>query len=174
NPAIETIFTKSNIPDDLNSAIFTANRLALVSSAKLKAERKEEDWCYRIDFIKDETKISPTEINPNSTATVFEAPSPGSRTDQLKLYLAVADGYRKMLKKGFGKEIVGFNNIAEITFIDNDATIVAQDLWWRMGEKNSVDEAAQLQPFPLTKTKVLLEIDESKYPKLKIQGRDEQ
>ena len=75
----------------------------------------------------------------------------------------MARNYKEYLsKKGHGTEIVGLNNIGEITFeiIDGKETIV-QTLWWRL---ESWEDGKMLEPFPLTRCEISLEFDDEQHP----------
>ena len=64
-------------------------------------------------------------------------------------------------KKEKGKEIVGLNNIGEITFELVDGKQVAvQTLWWRLESR----DGKLLEPFPLTRTEVSLLFNDEEHP----------
>ncbi|MEO0687008.1 MAG: hypothetical protein AAFY76_18670, partial [Cyanobacteria bacterium J06649_11] len=133
------------------------------SFRKLEINKKPE-WCYRIDFIasKDEGLEKPETENQEATSII--APFPGeNRKPALEKYLSMARNYKEYLsKKGHGTEIVGLNNLGEITFeiIDDKQTIV-QTLWWRL---ESWEDDKMLEPFPLTRCEISLEFDDGQHP----------
>jgi len=124
--------------------------LVLLSSLPPDSEiNVEPDWRYRIDFIKAENVArSPSPFTP----LAVPAPPPGDRKYALKSYLAMSSNYQQYTKEwGNGKEIVGLNNIGEVTFSssgDDDLKVI-QQLWWRLEKRGDI--ATELQPFPLTK-----------------------
>jgi hypothetical protein len=75
----------------------------------------------------------------------------------------MARNYRDYLgKNGKGKEVVGLNNIGEITFEFVDGKEIAvQTLWWRL---ESWEKGKLLEPFPLTRCEVSLVFDDPNYP----------
>lgn len=125
---------------------------------------KQPEWWYRIDFLasKDEGLEKPETENKEATSVI--APLPGeSRKPALEKYLSMAKNYKEYLsKKGHGTEIVGLNNLGEITFelIDGKETIV-QTLWWRL---ESYEDDKMLEPFPLTRCEVSLKFDDEQHP----------
>ena len=130
---------------------------------KLEITKKPE-WWYRIDFIAstDEGLEKPETENQEAASVI--APFPGeNRKLALEKYLSMARNYKEYLsKKGHGTEIVGLNNIGEITFeiIDDKETIV-QTLWWRL---ESWEDGKMLEPFPLTRCEISLEFDDDQHP----------
>ncbi|MEL6456869.1 MAG: hypothetical protein AAFQ91_01285 [Cyanobacteria bacterium J06621_15] len=133
------------------------------SFRKLEITKKPE-WWYRIDFLasKDEELEKPETENKEAISVV--APLPGeNRKPALEKYLSMARNYKEYLsKKGHGTEIVGLNNLGEITFeiIDDKQTIV-QTLWWRL---ESWEDDKMLEPFPLTRCEISLEFDDEQHP----------
>ncbi|MGB6300874.1 MAG: hypothetical protein WBF90_32520 [Rivularia sp. (in: cyanobacteria)] len=125
---------------------------------------KQPEWWYRIDFLasQDEGLENPKTLNQEATSVI--APLPGEkRREALEKYLSMARNYKEYLsKKGHGTEIVGLNNLGEITFelIDGKETIV-QTLWWRL---ESYEDGKMLEPFPLTRCEVSLEFDDEQHP----------
>ncbi|MDY6901446.1 MAG: hypothetical protein SWZ49_25725, partial [Cyanobacteriota bacterium] len=133
------------------------------SFRKLEINKKPE-WWYRIDFLasKDEGLEKPETENQEATSVI--APFPGeNRKPALEKYLSMAKNYKEYLsKKGHGTEIVGLNNLGEITFeiIDGKETVV-QTLWWRL---ESWEDGKMLEPFPLTRCEISLEFDDELHP----------
>ena len=119
-------------------------------------------WRYRIDFILAENEVR--EPAPFAPKTV-PAPPPGDRKKVLASYLAMSANHTDFARKwGDGKEIVGVNNIGEITFRwpPGDAKAVVQELWWRLQDREA--PARLLTPFPLSKAIVSLHFNDAKYP----------
>ncbi|MBW4671263.1 MAG: hypothetical protein KME60_28550 [Cyanomargarita calcarea GSE-NOS-MK-12-04C] len=115
---------------------------------------KKPEWWYRIDFLaaKAEEIKQP---KPSDEIKSVIAPLPGQERHQaLEEYLKMAKNYHDYQgKKEKCKEIVGLNNIGEITFELVDGKQVAvQTLWWRLESRNG----KLLEPFPLTRTEVSL------------------
>ncbi|MBD2778292.1 hypothetical protein [Iningainema tapete] len=143
-------------------------RVNLVNERKLTKIleiTKKPEWWYRIDFLlaKLEKLNEPPRkrfVEPVSVT----APLPGeNRKQALEKYLAIAKNYRDFTgKKGRGREIVGVNNIGEITFEMIDSKEIAvQTLWWRL---QSWEKDKFLEPFPLTRYEVSLIFDNQDYP----------
>jgi hypothetical protein len=122
---------------------------------------KKPEWSYKIDFLLSKSEeIHKIKYYSPIPPTSIIAPLPGEeRTAALEDYLAMAQNhntYRGIW--GDGKEIVGVNNIGEITFEFVDGKAVAvQTLWWRM---RSWEGSKLLEPFPLTRCEVSLELDD--------------
>ncbi|MBW4609743.1 MAG: hypothetical protein KME22_21680 [Hassallia sp. WJT32-NPBG1] len=126
---------------------------------------EEPEWLYRIDFLlaKYEKITEPPGSRPVEARYVI-APLPGQeRKEFLEKYLAIAKNDRDFRGKwGHGKQIVGVNNIGEITFEFIDGKEIAvQTLWWRL---ESWEKDKLLEPFPLTRSEVSLLFDDKDYP----------
>ncbi|AFY56689.1 hypothetical protein Riv7116_4259 [Rivularia sp. PCC 7116] len=124
----------------------------------------QPEWWYRIDFLasKDEGLEKPETENTEIASVI--APLPGeNRKEAVEKYLSMAKNYREYLsKKGHGTEIVGLNNIGEITFeIVDDKEMIVQTLWWRL---ESWEDGKMLEPFPLTRCEISLEFDDEQHP----------
>lgn len=120
---------------------------------------KKPEWWYRIDFLPAILE----DVNPlhsaNSDITVV-APLPRQdRCKPLAAYLAKAKNHREFKGLwGHGKEIVGVNNLGEITFeFDGSKQIAVQTLWWRL---ESHEKGQLLEPFPLTRYEISLSLDD--------------
>jgi hypothetical protein len=126
---------------------------------------KKPEWWYRIDFLSAKAEEINKPRSYHSEQSYFvKAPLPGQdRKQPLEQYLSMARNYRDYLgKKGKGKEVVGLNNIGEITFEFVDGKEIAvQTLWWRL---ESWEKGKLLEPFPLTRTEVSLVFDDQNYP----------
>jgi hypothetical protein len=126
---------------------------------------KQPEWWYRIDFLlgKYEKVNEPPDshiLQPQSVT----APLPGqNRKPALEKYLAMAKNHRDYRGKwGDGKEIVGVNNLGEITFeFVDDKEMAVQTLWWRL---ESREKGKFLEPFPLTRYEASLEFDDREHP----------
>ncbi|MEO1430993.1 MAG: hypothetical protein AAFV71_18405 [Cyanobacteria bacterium J06633_8] len=124
----------------------------------------QPQWWYRIDFLasKDEEFEKPKTENTETSSII--APLPGeNRKQAIEKYLSMAKNYREYLsKKGHGTEIVGLNNIGEITFeILDGKEMIVQTLWWRL---QSWEDGKMLEPFPLTRCEISLEFDDEQHP----------
>ncbi len=123
---------------------------------------KKPEWCYSVKFLlaqSDEIHNTNTEIAHHVKSNTVIAPLPGEkRKPYLKQYLAMAKNHRDYLfGRGEGKEVVGLNNIGEISFNFNEGKAIAtQTLWWRLKSW----DGKLLEPFPLTRTEVSLLFDE--------------
>jgi hypothetical protein len=123
---------------------------------------KKPEWWYRIDFMAanfEEIK----QPKPSDEIKSVIAPLPGQKRHQaLEEYLKMAKNYRDYQgKKEKGKEIVGLNNIGEITFeLVDDKQVAVQTLWWRLESR----DGKLLEPFPLTRTEVSLLFNDEKHP----------
>jgi len=146
-------------------------RPAMLSLTDLPSDSNitaEPDWRYRIDFLVAENDVrEPAPFDPRQ----IPPPTPGeSREDALARYLVAAEDHEDYAKKwGDGKEIVGVNNIGEITVSwpdEDENKAVVQQLWWRLESRleNEEDESL-LNLFPLTKHIISLHFDDAQYPK---------
>jgi hypothetical protein len=110
----------------------------------------QPDWRYRIDYL----------ISEQRNATPASIPTPSNWKDRgMATYLAGSAEYKKYMHDyAPGREIVGFNNIGEISFLWNagDDRSVIHQLWWWL--------APTAQAFPLSKYIVSLRLNDSKYP----------
>lgn len=170
NPALEIVYSETNDADDLDNASFPSDHRAVVSTAIIDTG-KEEEWSYRIDYIRGDDTVTSKQVRKTEEVAKVDPPQPGPRTASLIKYLSFADNYRRFIRRGLGKEIVSLNNIAEITFRDSDTKnfYITQELWWYLDRPDSSSELPT--PFPLTKTRVSLDFNDERYAKLKIRGR---
>ena len=109
------------------------------------------DWSYRIDYLLSEARV----------ATPASIPIPPRWLDvaALNAYLSTGEEYEKYLKSyAPGREIVGWNNIGEVTFRwgPGDDKEVVHELWWWL--------SPEAQPFPISKYVVSLRLSDSRYP----------
>ncbi len=125
---------------------------------------KKPEWYYRIDFLSAqlENVNIPLTLDSQSPISIV-APLPGQdREKPLKAYLTMAKNHRDY--RGVGnqaKQIIGVNNLGEITLeFTKDKQIAVQTLWWRLESYNK-DEF--LEPFPLTRYEVSFDFDEPEY-----------
>ena len=133
------------------------------SLRKLEITKKPQ-WWYRIDFIdaKSENINQKQNFHSANTTSIF-APLPGqNRQPFLEQYLAIAKNeHHHEFGKNYGGEIVGVNNIAEITFESVDGKdVVVQTLWWRL---KSQEKGHFLEPFPLTRCEVSLDFADKEH-----------
>ncbi len=121
---------------------------------------KEEDWLYRIDFILGE------HINRDFTPEILSSPATPQPSGWLELERQAGKAHRYYARKwANGKEIVGFNNIGEITFQwgeDDDDKTLTQELWWRLTKEGNL--------LPLTKYIVSLRLYDLTYSKPGLPG----
>ncbi|MEC4817490.1 MAG: hypothetical protein SAK29_30105 [Scytonema sp. PMC 1069.18] len=165
--SVDHIFypTVQRFPWRLNGSPAKVNLVEQRNYARVLQITKTPEWWYRVDFLsaKSEDIDNPQDeysVKPSS----IKAPLPGQdRKQALEKYLARAKNYRdRTSKAGQGKEVVGLNNIGEITFEFADGKDVAvQTLWWRL---ESWEKDKLLEPFPLTRYEVSLSFDEPDYP----------
>ncbi|EKU99429.1 PhoD-like phosphatase [Leptolyngbya sp. PCC 7375] len=149
---IETDLTVKDNPAMLALEIFHPN-------FSPKSITSPPDWRYRIDYIMDTSgERQPAQFNPHQVT----GPPPGDRRQALSSYLAGAANHQDYNRRwGDGKEIVGLNNVGEVTFKWGDTEkTVTQHLWWRLRSKRS----QPLPPFPLTQGVVSLEFNDLNYP----------
>jgi hypothetical protein len=126
---------------------------------------KKPEWWYRVDFLLAESEEVnlPRDLPPINPISI-KAPLPGQNRQQpLEQYLAMAKNHREYRgRKGQGKEVVGVNNIGEITFeLVDGKQIAIQTLWWRL---ESCKNNQLLEPFPLTRYEASLLFDDNNYP----------
>lgn len=142
--------------DGDNPALANAQGPTLATDTILK---KRPDWRYRIDYLLADYELD------GFTPVTASAPT-GSHQQALKEYMRASENHDDYAKRwGNGKEIVGLNNFGEVTFQWNPAQprTVTHQIWWRLEKKGK--DAAELEPFPLSKYVVSLEFDDAKYPK---------
>ncbi len=146
------------------SRVLTTPTILSRSEAKKVSnfELPEPHWRYRIDYI----------LAENETRTVFAdspvdvtVPSVASKNKALEEYLKASKNHMDYARKhGSGKEIVGLNNVSEVSFNWKDGEkSVMQQTWWHLKRK---DKKEPEQFFPLTKYKVSLEYNEGSLPRL--------
>lgn len=107
----------------------------------------QPDWQYRIDFLIAEPR----------NATPAQIPMPSSW--KIEPYLEAQKAYRKYPEEyAPGKEIVGLNNLGEITLIwkTGDDRSVTHQLWWWLSPTS--------QPFPSSKYVISLRLSDPDYP----------
>jgi hypothetical protein len=113
---------------------------------------RKPDWRYRVHFLlaDQETAASRAFRSINPRPVVAPEATTG-RAEALRQYLAASANHRDVEGRwGNGKEVVGLNNIGDITFdwrADRKA-VVHQLWWWLEGPTN---------PFPLSKWTVSLD-----------------
>jgi hypothetical protein len=113
---------------------------------------RQPDWRYRIDFIHSAPRTStPSQQVPIPPSWTLEASQ--------DTYLATAKEYKKYCEQhAAGAEIVGLNNIGEVTFewAPGDNKSVMHQLWWWLSPAAS--------PFPITKYAISLRLIDAAYP----------
>ncbi|MBF2065114.1 MAG: hypothetical protein IGS39_11935 [Calothrix sp. C42_A2020_038] len=123
---------------------------------------KKPEWWYRIDFLP--AKLENVNLNSNFPSTgSLVAPLPlQDRLPALNQYLAMAKNHHEYKGLwGHGKEVVGVNNLAEISFeFDDTKQLAIQTLWWRLESRDQ----SKLEPFPLTRYEVSLSFDDKDCP----------
>lgn len=122
------------------------------------------EWRSLTNYLLAEDSVSSLPSRTPSPRRVTVPPSPSNRTQALQTYLTMsADHSDYMGQWGDGKEIVGRNNMGEITFEWGTSTKnIVQSLWWRMRQASRSSQL--LQPFPLSVCKVSVEFSDSRYP----------
>jgi hypothetical protein len=121
---------------------------------------KQPEWWYRIDFLP--AKLENTNYSSNNLPCTQSIVAPLPRQERYKAlnqYLAMAQNHHECKGLfGHGKEVVGVNNLGEITFeFDDTKQIAVQTLWWRL---ESHEKGKLLEPFPLTRYEVSLSFDD--------------
>jgi len=111
------------------------------------------DWRYRIDFFSADNDVrSPASFEPLQV----HAPSPGNRTEALRSYLAMAKNHHDYARKwGNGKEVVGVNNLGEISLQWEAQTTLSN-------AANSTDGTLSVQdpaPFPAPPFRIMVEAE---------------
>lgn len=161
-----------NFVDDTlqNIPLKTKNNPAKVDLVKKRGTFREIEitkapqWWYRVDFLnaKLETEDLPNSYFSGGKSAIAPLPKQ-DRSQFLADYLAMVRNSRDFThSRGHGKEIVGVNNIAEITFETVAGKPVAvQTLWWRL---ESREKGKLLEPFPLTRCEVSLDLFDPEHP----------
>ena len=121
-------------------------------------------WRYKTDYILAENEVRETFL----TKEFLDVgnPSTPDKNQALKEYLKASKNHAEFTKKwGSGKEIVGLNNVSELTFAwqDGQEKIVEQKSWWNLDPKK---ENEPPRFFPLTKFKVSMEFKVENLPNL--------
>ena len=140
----------------------TPTMLSLSDAKRVEKKLPDPQWRYRIDYIlaENETRIQHTDPLQNVS-------NPGviSKDKALEEYLKASKNHLDYAQKyGNGKEIVGVNNVSEISFDwrDEEKTVM-QQTWWHLKRKDNKEP----EFFPLTKYKVSLDFDEASLPSFK-------
>jgi hypothetical protein len=119
---------------------------------------QQPDWAGRVDFVRAERR---DQSSSSPTPAVGNTPPTSDRVQQLSAYLGVSAQHRRFLKEGSGMEVVGKNNLGEISFAWGSTHSVVHELWWRV----EGDDHAVVEPLPLTKFVVSLDHGQSRYPR---------
>jgi hypothetical protein len=121
----------------------------------------EPDWRYRIDYILAENEVRES-FTSNEILDVGN-PVPPDKNKALKEYLKASKNHSSFAQKyGSGKEIVGLNNVSEVSFDwkDEEKSVI-QQTWWNLKDEEESEEF-----FPLTKYIVSLDFNAENLPKL--------
>jgi hypothetical protein len=122
----------------------------------------EPHWRYRIDYILAENETRIDHVNPPAG---IGNPAVTSKNKALEEYLKASKNHLDYAQKhGSGKEIVGLNNVSEVSFNwnENGKKSVIQQTWWHLKPKDNKEP----EFFPLTRFKVSLDFDENELPHL--------
>jgi hypothetical protein len=125
---------------------------------------KKPEWYYRIDFLSAQLEDVNIPLTLDSQSPIsIVAPLPGQdREKPLKAYLTMAKNHQDY--KGIGnkaKQIIGVNNLGEITLeFTEEKQIAVQTLWWRLEGYN---QGEFLEPFPLTRYEISFDFDDPEY-----------
>ena len=122
----------------------------------------EPHWRYRIDYILAENEVRTGHVNPPAS---IDDPAVSSKNKALEEYLKASKNHLDYAQKhGSGKEIVGLNNVSEISFNwkENEEKSVIQQTWWHLEPKDN----KKSEFFPLTRFKVSLEFNKDTLPSL--------
>ncbi len=109
------------------------------------------DWTYRVDYLLSEARVA--------THSSIPMPPSWESTAAWDAYIRAGGEYEIYLSNdGLGREIVGWNNIGEVTFKwgSGDDKEVIHELWWWL--------SPEAQPFPLSKYVVGLRLSDPRYP----------
>jgi hypothetical protein len=121
-------------------------------------------WRYKTDYILSENEIRETFL----TKEFLDVGNPNTpnKNQALKEYLKASKNHSEYTKKwGSGKEIVGLNNVSEISFDwqAGQQKIIEQKSWWNLDPKK---ENEPPRFFPLTKFKVSMDFKIENLPNL--------
>ncbi|BAZ15430.1 hypothetical protein NIES4071_73020 [Calothrix sp. NIES-4071] len=149
------------LPLHIDKSPATINIVEERSWFRLPDITKQPEWWYRIDFLPAKLENTHYSSNPDihNTQSIV-APLPRQdRVKPLNQYLSMAKNHQEYKGIwGHGKEVVGVNNLAEITFeFDDTKQLAVQTLWWRL---KSYEKGKLLEPFPLTRYEVSLSFDD--------------
>lgn len=120
----------------------------------------QPDWMYRIDFIKgDKEAPDPSKIKPVAD------PSTSDRSALLQQHSMMARNHQSYTRDlGAGRQLVGLNNLGEISFLDDGQLQVRQVLYW--WEDARINPATVL---PIRTTyQVPLDFENADYPRPEI------
>ncbi len=134
------------------------------------------EWKYRVDPIIAQQVASSDYYDPDSGNSIYDEdrrmqPTPysprltGTEISKLNSYLGSLSNHKEYATKwGDGKEIVGRNNLGDITFnwpVDENNRAVIQRIWWGLQEGNGYKFKV---PFPLSKFVVPLGLNIPDFP----------
>ncbi len=112
----------------------------------------QEDWRYQISF------LAGIQIAPNDPSGPVLEQVPVDRRQAIKATEQLTDKHRTVFAQRQGRELVGVNNIGEITFRwgEDSRKTVVQQLWWRI--------AGESAPIPMTRYEVSLDVHDPSDP----------
>jgi hypothetical protein len=133
-----------------------STRPVVVSGREAFAANQPPEWTYRVTYMAETRNLHPGR-GLNQIPSVWNPPT-GDRANNLGTYKVLADVHKEFLTGGgAGRQLVGLNNIGEVTF-DRHPLKVYHRLWWRMPGK---------PPAPLTQHEITLDTQGQK-PTLRI------
>lgn len=121
-------------------------------------------WQNRTDYILAEWELE------GAPPPRFVDPQRAPRHEALRSYLNRAANHRDYVGEyGNGKEIVGLNNIGEITFLwpASGSRVAIQTLWWRLQSERGSN---LLEPHPLSRFEISLNFTDSAYRRPPLSG----
>lgn len=143
--------------------LLTKPTILSISDAKKVAnlELPEPHWRYRIDYILAENETRVNHVNPSIGVG---NPAVTSKNKALEEYLKASKNHMDYARKhGSGKEIVGLNNVSDVSlnWKDEEKSVI-QQTWWHLKRKDNKEP----EFFPLTKYKVSLDFNAASLPSL--------
>jgi hypothetical protein len=142
--------------------------------SELVSVDKLPEWSYRVDYLLADHEV---EDSPAFEPVDVDDPPSADRLKALREYLKAAKNRGDYIGKfGQGKEIVGVNNIGEVTFqlSGGDDMDVIHNLWWRLTTKKVLLSEALaetdlfLAPFPLSRWVVSMRFNDSRYAEVSL------
>lgn len=112
----------------------------------------QPDWRYQIDYLLSAPRVP-------SAGTQVPAPPSWTRETAMSTWISTLERYEAYVRETApGMEIVGWNNLGEVTFQwgEGDAKAVVHKLWWWL--------TPQAEPFPISRYTVRLALNDPQYP----------